>query len=124
MLTSIALMKNIEYGGGVFHIDGTHGIVKNRFPLVVFGITDRQGHFFPIAFMLTSFETSYDFDLFYEEIINLSESLDLYFNPEFIMQDASSASYLSAIKYFPNAIILMCYFHVLYNVGIKLKNLI
>ena len=41
MLTSIALMKNIEYGGGVYHIDGTHGIVKNRFPLDVFGITDR-----------------------------------------------------------------------------------
>ena len=64
MLTSIKLMRNIEYDG-VYHIDGTHGIVKNRFPLDIFGITDRAGTLHPIAFMLTSFEAQYDFERFY-----------------------------------------------------------
>jgi len=41
-------MKNIEYGDGVYHMDGTHGIVNNRFRLDVFGITDRQDHFLPV----------------------------------------------------------------------------
>ena len=64
MLTSIKLMRYVKYDG-VFHIDGTHGIVKNRFPLDVFAITDRNGTLHPIAFMLTSFETQYDFERFY-----------------------------------------------------------
>ena len=69
MLTSVKLMKYVEYDG-VFHIDGTHGIVKNRFPLDVFAITDRIGTLHPIAFMLTSFETQYDFERFYSGILN------------------------------------------------------
>ena len=35
-----AIRKGKLYDG-IFHIDGTHGIVKNRFPLDVCGITDR-----------------------------------------------------------------------------------
>ena len=54
---------------GMLHIDGTHGIVKNRFPLDVFAITDKTGQLFPISFMITSFETEYDFDQFYSGLI-------------------------------------------------------
>ena len=79
MLTSIQLMKYVEYDG-VFHIDGTHGIVKNRFPLDIFAITDSIGQLHPIAFMLTSFETKYDFDQFYSGLIKLAEKLDLNFD--------------------------------------------
>ena len=61
-------MSFIEYEG-MFHIDGTHGIVKNRFPLDVFAITDKTGQLFPISFMITSFETEYDFDQFYSGLI-------------------------------------------------------
>ena len=51
MLTSVNLMSYVEYDG-VFHIDGTHGVVKNRFPLDVFAVTDMHGTLHPIAFML------------------------------------------------------------------------
>ena len=98
------------------HIDGTHGIVKNRFPLDVFAITDKTGQLFQISFMITSFETEYDFDQFYSGLIQLSDDLDLNFDPDFIMQDAAEASANSAIKFFPNVTILMCYFHVMQNV--------
>jgi hypothetical protein len=58
--------------------------------------------------MLTSFETEYDFDQFYSGLIDSSEMLNLSFDPTYIMQDAS---FNSAKKYFPNALILMCFFH-------------
>lgn len=35
---------------GVFHIDGTYKLVRNGFPVVVFGVSDIQGSFHPIAF--------------------------------------------------------------------------
>ena len=75
-----------------------------------------HGVLHPIAFMLTSFETSYDSDLFYKGLIKLARILNLNFDPEYIMQDAAPASYLSACKYFPDAIVLKCYFHVMQNV--------
>jgi len=117
MLTSVKLMSYVECDG-VFHIDGTHGIVKNRFPLDVFAVTDMHGQIHPIALMLTSFETVYDFDQFYEGLIKLEENLNLNFDPEYIMQDACEASYNSARKYFPDAVILICFFHVMQNVNI------
>ena len=96
MVTSVRLMSYVEFDG-VFHIDGTHGIVKNRFPLDVFAVTDMHGQLHPIAFMITSFETVYDFDQFYFGLIQLAENLNLNFDPEYIMQDACEASYNSAM---------------------------
>ena len=50
--------------------------------------SDMHGQFHPIAFMLTSNEKQIEFSLFYEALKVESESLDLEFEPEFIMQDA------------------------------------
>ena len=117
MLTSIELMNSVE-NEGVFHIDGTHGIVKNKYPVDIFGVSDQHGTLHPNAFMITSFETVYDFSLFYSSLIYLAKILKLDLDPEYIMQDACDASYNAAKKYFPNAIILMCFFHVQQNVNI------
>ena len=54
------LMKFIQKRG-VFHIDGTYKITSHGYPLVACGITDLQGHYHPIAFMLTSNESKVDF---------------------------------------------------------------
>ena len=48
--------------------------------------------------------------------------MDLEFDPDYIMQDAWAASYNAANKIL-NATILMCYFHVMYNIK-KYKHLI
>ena len=52
MISSIKLMRYVEYDR-VFHIDGTHDIVKNPFPLDIFEITDRTRTLHLIAFMMT-----------------------------------------------------------------------
>ena len=94
-------------------------MVKNKYPVDVFGVTDSHGKLHPIAFMITSFETEHDFNIFYKSMITLAALLDLDFSPEYIMQDACKASYNAARSCFPNVIILMCFFHVMQNVCIS-----
>ena len=53
--SSMNLLKKLIYCGQ-FHVDCTYKIVKYFFPLLVFGITDFDRHFYPIAFMVTSHE--------------------------------------------------------------------
>ena len=86
-LTSRSLMKYCEYNG-VFQLDCTYKIIKNRFPLVVFGNCDIKGKFFPIAFMISSHETEEDFFQFYSGLIELADKLNIYFEPQYIMQNA------------------------------------
>jgi hypothetical protein len=51
-------------------------------------------------------------------LLNLAYLIGLDFEPEYIMQDSAEASYNAARTIFPNAIILMCFFHVMQNVNI------
>ena len=108
---------------GVFHIDGTYKIIKNRFPLLVFGITDLRRTFHPIVFNITSHETESDFIYFYKNIIKLWKEINIDFYPEYIMQDACDASLNAARLCFKNSTVLMCYFHVMQNIK-KHQNLI
>ena len=73
--------------------------------------------------MITSHETQDDFEVFYDGLINEAESLDIDFDPEFIMQDACPASKNAVLEFFPNSKFLMCYFHVKKNVR-EHKNLL
>ena len=48
----------------------------------------------------------------------LANDLNIQSDPRFIMQDAYNASYNAARKAGLNSEILMCYFHVIYNIKI------
>jgi hypothetical protein len=121
-MTSRKLMSNIE-SKGVHHIDGTYRITIYGFPLIVYGVSDQCGVFHPIAYMITSHEKEEDFEHFYKGLIECAESLDLEYDPEFIMQDAQAASRSAVLKLFPNVNILMCYFHVKKNVKENCRHL-
>ena len=118
MMTCRAMMMKCE-NTGVLHIDGTYKLIKNRFQVMVLGITDIAGEFHPIAYCVTSHEKEEDFIAFFSAVKKLSTELELDFNPDFLMMDASDATYNAASKIFPNIMILMCYFHLMQNV---LKN--
>ena len=123
-VTSRFLMGNLSLSG-VHHIDATYKITTYGYPLIVNGVSDAIGKFHPASFMVTSHETEDDFSLFYDNLINEAERLDVNYEPEFIMQDACPASKNALIKFFPNVKFLMCYFHVKKNVREKkhlLKN--
>jgi hypothetical protein len=115
MITSKKLMRNIQYRG-IHHIDGTYKITCFGYPLIVYGVSDHAGHFHPVCFSIVSRESAEEFQKFYQSIINLCDELKLKYMPEYIMQDAQSASRLGALEFFPKVTFLMCYFHVKKNV--------
>jgi hypothetical protein len=56
--------------------------------------------------MVTSFETEYDFRLFYQSLKDLARKLGNVLDPEYIMQDACLASFNAAKVIFPLAIVV------------------
>ena len=120
--TTPKLLANIS-DGVVFHIDLTYRIVKQAFPLLVFGISDIHRAFHPMAFMFLSHWCEKDFDYFFISLTELADKLDLSYDFHYIMQDADRASLNSIRKNFPDSTNLMCFFHLMQNVR-KHKNLI
>ena len=43
------------------HVNWKNGILRNKYPFDIFGISDQYWTLHLIAIMITSFETSYDF---------------------------------------------------------------
>ncbi len=121
MATSKKLMSYLEQsltGKGILHLDCTYKITKSGFPLLVLGITDMIHQFHPIAFEITSHEQEMDFEEFFNGLHELSNTLDINFDPEYILQDAWTASSNAIKKCFPDCQVIMCWFHVMCNVNI------
>ncbi|CAF0897848.1 unnamed protein product [Brachionus calyciflorus] len=104
LLTTKKMLKflddNIDNFPSIFHIDSTYKITKNGFPLLIFGRSDIKRQFYKIAFMMTSHEQEIDFIYFYE-------------NGSDAMRNAAITVFGEKVK------ILMCYFHIEYNVITK-----
>jgi hypothetical protein len=114
-------MSYIEHKG-IHHIDGTYRITIYGFPLVVYGVSDQTGRFHPVCYMITSHETQEDFEYFFQGINDLCNEMGLEYDPEYIMQDACPASRSAILEFFPDVIVLMCYFHVKKNIKDNCKN--
>jgi hypothetical protein len=90
-ITSKALMNNLSKNG-VHHVDATYKVTTYGFPLIVYGVSDAAGKFHPVSFMISSHETEEDFKIFFDDLFSEAESLDISYEPEFVMQDACPAS--------------------------------
>jgi hypothetical protein len=98
-------------------------ICERNYPVLVFGLSDKAGQFFPICCAIMSHETTEDFKKFYETLGLLCQELEVPVNVKYIMQDGCAASKNAAYSYFgENIQILMCYFHVIKNVKERLKS--
>ena len=73
--------------------------------------------------MFTSHETKEDFVYFFNALTELALIARVSLNPKFIVQDASRACYNAVAKVYPTVTVLMCWFHLKYNVK-KHKSLI
>jgi hypothetical protein len=97
-------------------------LCERGFPLIVFGLSDIAGQFFPIAFGIVSHEQESDFTTFYQTLFELCEQLGIVTKINYLIQDACGASANAASKFFgPNLNILMCFFHVIKNCKEHLK---
>jgi hypothetical protein len=116
MITTKALLKNLDSRiDGPYHIDATHKLIKNKFPVVVFAKTDFEHQIHPIAVAITSHEQTKDYLQIYKGLISVAEELEIEFDPQYIMQDAWDASYNAVKELFPDVKVLMCWYHVRSN---------
>ena len=123
--TSEKLIKNMVVfnNNGTYHIDCTYKIIKYMYPLIVFGFTDITRKFFPIAFMLTSHETTEDFNHFFENLIDTCKQFNQKLIINYIIIDACPALAKSIKLRLTETKFLMCWFHLKMNVK-KHKHLI
>lgn len=100
-ITSLKLLANLDSSvPGAYHIDGTYKLIKNKFVLIVFGKTDMEQKFHPIAFCISSHEKEVDYLHFYNGLKEIANSLDIIFEPEYIVQDAWLALIMLLKKFF------------------------
>ena len=107
--------------GVVFHCDGTYKVVKLGFPLIVFGVSDINRKFYPIAFMFSSHEQKADYLRFFKCLNMQTDMLNIKFDPKHMCIDASKAMSYAISKVFPSCSIIMCWFHLKYNVSHQIK---
>ena len=73
-MSSVRLLNNnivgIMNNQAMQNIDGTYCIFTEKFTLVAFGLSDKARHYHPVAFMVTSHETSSDYELLLPFSIN------------------------------------------------------
>ena len=98
-VTCVAMMKTLHHYGSKYvnHIDFTYKITEREFPLLVYGLSDIEGHFTPVAFALSSHERECDFTQFLDTLRSLSSRISTnehpcFYKPSFVMMDACHAS--------------------------------
>jgi hypothetical protein len=109
MLTSKALENCQFLSKGVFKVDGTYRLTKNNCHELS-GAADKHGQFHPIAFMISNQETENSFFRFFNGIVKAANRMNIECEPNYVMIDASDATYSSAKAIFPYATILIYYF--------------
>jgi hypothetical protein len=95
--------------------DATYKIFREKFNLVAYGRTDLKRAYHPIAFMITSHKCTEDYEYFYRSLSHITSSLSIPLSICYVVQDASLSEYQGLKNVFPEACVLMCYFHSNYN---------
>jgi hypothetical protein len=79
------------------HLDCTYKIMTTNYNLLIFGVTDIQGKFHPVAFMIINKECEQDFIHFYSSLIKFcKDQFNFVYEPRYIMQDHNQASFNAA----------------------------
>ena len=104
----------------ILHYYATYKVVKLEYPLIVFGVSDINRKFYPVAFMFTSHELNDDYLNFFKSLKRLCIVLNLIFDPKYMVIDASKELAYAIKKVFPLCLIIMCWFHLKYNVRLKI----
>ena len=96
----------------LYHLDGTYRITINNFPLSIYGRSDMNRKFFPIAIAMISSEKNEMLVNFFIALQTCARFFGINFHCQYIMIDAAPEEALAIRKAWPSAIVLMCWFHV------------
>ena len=87
--TKVIKWKGLISNVAIFQLDGTYRITLNNFPLSVFGRSDINRIFFPIALALMSQEKADDILAFLRAITKVCKDFNINFVVRFYMIDAA-----------------------------------
>lgn len=93
IMTTKRLLHNAKTAN-IAHTDATNKIVIQRYPLLIFGATDKtpERKFHPIAYMVSKHETADDFAFGFKAIRSaMLFETNTNFSPEYLMADAAAA---------------------------------
>jgi hypothetical protein len=109
-------MKRVKYSNNLFHIYAYFKIIKFLFPLIIFGFTDISRRFYVVSFMFVSHEQEVDYKHFFSSLLELAIDLKIHLSIDYLVQVAWLACSKAALEIFPSLLIIMCWFHVMFNV--------
>ena len=98
--------------------DVTYNLNTDGFPVLIFGTIDEIGTFHYAGFVLLNKENTSTFSYFLKWIDSVSSS-----KPKFCMADGASSITAALTDVFPQCQRLMCYFHMIKNVKLRLTKL-
>lgn len=112
ILTTKRLLRH-AIDGQVIHVDTTHKMNWEGFPVHLFGISDRCRKFHLIAIGFSSQETSEQFEFCFRTIKDgVADLFDHKLNFQALMSDAAGAIKNGFEAIFPYALKITCWFHV------------
>lgn len=106
------------------HADATHKVTSEKLPLIVLGSTDMNRVFHLIGFTITSNETAKDYEFTFNSLRHgVQKITNQEIEPEALVADADRAIHKGYRDSFqnPDALIIMCYAHVMSNVERKYR---
>ncbi|MGH7974183.1 MAG: hypothetical protein ACREBR_01560, partial [bacterium] len=115
--------------GAVFmlHMDGSFNLNLMGYPVIVVGVSDSSRNFHPLGLAIVSQTTSAIFTevltKFGDFVAQLHSEVPWFNKVTHFMMDADVAEYNAVQAKFPSAVVLMCYFHVMYDVNKRCKGL-
>lgn len=116
LVTTKRLLQNSSQSK-IICADATKKIVVQRYPVLVFGSTDNDTvqHFHLLGIMVSTFETSKDFEFGFKTIKNgMDRVFNIDFAPKNMMADAAAGIHNGFVRvYGEDTTTLMCYAHVM-----------
>lgn len=107
----------------MIHFDTTFNVNKQRYPVMVIGMPDRCGYFFPVAYFCISQRRGCDVAWCLRMLDRvLHETFQVQLAPEFVMMDGDKAQFNACQQILPESVVLMCWYHVTNNVLTKAKS--
>ena len=110
--TSLRLLQNIEHNDGdvLFHIDLTYKIVRQSYPLLVFGVSDASRQYHQVAFLFMSHWTQENFKHFFKTLMDILSKFNMRLDIKTLVQDHDSGCLNEIKSIFPESLIVMCFF--------------
>lgn len=104
----------------MIHVDSTFKVNRAGYPLLVIGVSDRNGSFHLVAVAVVSHRTQLVWKRFLSKILHLAEQMNLA-EPSiaYAMTDEDTAQINALASVFPGVTVLRCYFHLMKNASQK-----